>query len=347
MKLKARPENIIEQIALVFNLAPLPLLHTQVAFNAARAIMAAAETGVFDALGKTFKTPDEIARVCKTNAAATKQLLDCLTGIGYLNWKHSEYALKKKYYKWLLSEYPSNVIGKLRLQIIEWNWMSKMEHYIRTGESINFHSSLTASEWALYQKGMRDLSVTASKELARKFRIPVHASQMLDIGGAHGLYSIELCRKHPLLHSTILELPGAVEPARAIASENGASGRIQYLSGNALKDDFGDNCYDLVLINNLVHHFTNSENILLAEKAYRALKPGGLFAIGEFIRLKKPGAGGVVAATSSLYFAFTSSSGIWSLAEIKAWQQHAGLKLKKEISFISLPGFKVVVGEKK
>jgi hypothetical protein len=41
MKIKNQPENLLEWIALKANLAPIPLVDTQVAFNAARAIMAA------------------------------------------------------------------------------------------------------------------------------------------------------------------------------------------------------------------------------------------------------------------------------------------------------------------
>ena len=38
---------------------------------------------------------------------------------------NGNYSLRPKYYKWLLKEYPSNLVGKLRFQLIEWNWMGK------------------------------------------------------------------------------------------------------------------------------------------------------------------------------------------------------------------------------
>jgi 2-polyprenyl-3-methyl-5-hydroxy-6-metoxy-1,4-benzoquinol methylase len=346
MKLKAIPENILERLALVFNLAPLPLVDTQVAFNAARAIMAAAETGIFEALGKDKKTVLEVSGICNTNPAATKHLLDCLVGMEYINWNNELYSLKPKYYKWLLQEYPSNLIGKLRFQLIEWNWMAHLETYIRTGEPLHFHAQLQPAEWALYQQGMRDLSVNTAAELAKKIRLPAQAVNMLDIGGSHGLYSAALCKKHPGLTSTILELPGAIEPASAIAGKDDVADRINYKAGNALTDDLGEQEYDLVMINNVVHHFTAEENLQLAKKVAHALKPGGIYAIGEFIRLQKPGDGGVVAATSNLYFAFTSASGTWSLQEIRSWQQAAGLSPQKEISFITLPGFKTIIAGK-
>ena len=55
MKLKIQPQGLLERIALWFNLAPTPLVDTQVAFNAARAIMAAADVGIYEALERLQK----------------------------------------------------------------------------------------------------------------------------------------------------------------------------------------------------------------------------------------------------------------------------------------------------
>jgi hypothetical protein len=46
MKLHPRPQGVLERIALLLNLAPLPLVDPQIAFSNARAIMAAATLGV-------------------------------------------------------------------------------------------------------------------------------------------------------------------------------------------------------------------------------------------------------------------------------------------------------------
>ena len=346
MKLKIQPEGLFERMALWLNLAPTPLVDTQVAFNAARAIMAAADIGIFDVLGKNSKTSEEVSNSVKSDPLATKNLMDCLVGIGYLRWNNGSYSLKPKYYKWLLTDYTSNLIGKLRFQLIEWDWMANLENYVRTGKPMNFHYSMKPDEWSHYQEGMRDLSVNVAKEIAGKLKLPANASNMLDIGGSHGLYSIELCKKNQSLSSTILELPGAIDRASAIAAKHNLTDRVKYKAGNALTDDLGEQQYDLVMINNVVHHFTPEENRSLAKKIAKALKPGGIYSIGEFIRLQKPGEGGAVAATAGLYFSLTSSSGTWSEKEMRSWQTEAGLKPLKAISPMTLPGWKVLPANK-
>jgi len=346
MKLKNAPETLLERLGLAFNLVPVPLVDTQVAFNAARAIMAAADTGIFEAIGKTSKTYQQIAKQSKTHPTATKHLLDCLVGLGYLTWSNDLYSLKPRLYKWLLAEYPTNLIGKLRFQLTEWNWMARLEDFVRTGKPVDMHSSMNAGEWANYQNGMRDLSFNTARELAGKIKLPASITKMLDIGGSHGLFSIELCKKYPSLSSTILELPGAIDRASAIAAQHGLTDRVKYTAGNALTDDLGNEQYDLIMINNVVHHFTAEENQQLARKIAAALKPDGMHAIGEFIRAHRPGEGGALAATSGLFFALTSSSGTWSVKEINDWQQQAGLRTKKTISLMALPGWQVLTAVK-
>lgn len=347
MKLKPAPENPLEWMALRLNMAPLPLIDTQIAFSAARAIMAGAEVGVYEAMGKGHKTADEIAAICNTNPHATRQLLNCLVGLGYLKWSENNYSLKKKYHKWLLKESESNLISKLRFQVFEWNWMAMLDDYVRTGKTLQLHSTENEKEWHFYQEGMRDLSVNAAGDLAKKIPVPANAATMLDIGGSHGLYSIELCKKYPALHSTVLELPAAVEDASAIAKRYDNTGRVNYRAGNALEDDLGAELYDVVMINNVVHHFTAEQNKALSKKIAAALKPGGIYIIGEFIRAHKPGEGGAVAATTGLYFSVISASGNWSEQEIRSWQEEAGLKPLKPVTTITLPGWKMIIGSKK
>ncbi len=339
MKLAPRPENLMECIAVVANLAPVPLLETQVAFTAARAIMVAADVGLFEALGKGDQTAEAAAAACRTDPSATKHLLECLVGIGYASWRDGKYALPGPLRKWLLRASPSCVAAKLAFGLVEWDWVGKMDEYIRTGKALDVHSSLNAQQWAIYQEGMRDVAANPAVELAKRLPVPEGATRLLDIGGSHGLFSTELCKRHPALVATILELPGAVDRASEIAQKEGLGQRVKHKVGNALSDDLGEATFDVVLINNLVHSFTPEENAELARRVARALAPGGVYAIGDFLRTPHPGAGGGIPAVMDLYFALTSASGTWAVDEISSWQRGAGLMPMKTIQFPSLPGW--------
>ena len=346
MKLRIVPENFLEWFALRANLAPTPLVDTQVSFTLARAIQAAVELGVFEAIGRTARTSGDIAIACRIDPRATEHLLGALVGIGYLKWSNGKYSLKGRYRKWLLKESSSNLVAKLKFQNVEWEFVGQMEHYVRTGRPIDLHGSTKPEVWSGYQEAMRDLSVNAAAELGRKVTLKKGAVQMLDIGGSHGLFSIAICASNPGMKSRILELPAALESARAIGARYDKKAALEYVGGNALTDDLGVDRYDLVLMNNVAHHFSEEQNEALAMKVRRALKAGGIYAIGESIRMDRPGEGALIGAMAGLYFSLTSRSGSWSVQEIQRWMHAADLEPLRPIKLMTLPGFQVVMGRK-
>ena len=193
---------------------------------------------------------------------------------------------------------------------------------------------------------MRATGGNAALELAKRIPVPTGATRLLDIGGSHGQHSVQLCRHHPSLNSTILELPGALDRASEIAAREGLGDRIIFRIGNVLTDDLGEGTFDVVVINNVVHHFTPEQNLELARRVARALVPGGIYAIGDFLRAAKPGAGGGTPAVMDLYFALTSASGTWSVEEITGWQRAAGLLPVKPILLQSIPGWASLPAER-
>jgi len=226
-------------------------------------------------------------------------------------------------------------------------WMDYVGAFLETGRGLQYHSTFNEDEWFYYQKAMEAAASATSKEAARKIPVPAHASKMLDIGGAHGLYSVALCKKNPGLSSVILDLPPAVEKAKPILEKYKMGDRVKHLAGNVLVDDFGNEVYDIILMASVAHHFTREENIVVAKKACRALKPGGVFTIMEVLRndtIKYNG--DMLSALGDFFFALSSTSGIWSLQEIKQWQKEAGFIHYKKNTFLTIPGYTAVCGKK-
>jgi SAM-dependent methyltransferase len=227
--------------------------------------------------------------------------------------------------------------GKLVFQRMEWDWISQLSRFVKTGEAIDIHASMTTDEWATYQDGMRSLATGTSPEIAKKLPVPKGATRMLDIGGSHGLHSAEVCKLHPALESTILERPEAIARSREHLAALGMGDRVKHRAGDALTEDLGEGVYDVVFISNLVHHFSVDENVALAKRIARALKPGGVYVIGDYARGDSPAARGAIGATGDLYFALTSTSGAWSRSQMVEWQTEAGLTAGKAIRFVTMP----------
>src|SRR5215831_6238703 len=190
MRLGIIGEGLLERIIAQTNIAPAPLVETQIAISMARSIMAGVRFGVFDALGSGATTATEVATACKTNPEATTKLLNTLVGCRYLRHRAGRYELAPKARKWLLRSSPNSIADKLLFQYDEWEIVEKYEDYIQTGKPLEVHNSLKdEGAWERYQRGMHALASTSAEEVARRMPVPAGATAMLDIGGSHGYFS--------------------------------------------------------------------------------------------------------------------------------------------------------------
>ena len=347
MRFEIVGENLVERIIARTNLAPIPLMETQIAYSMARSIMAGVKLGIYDAVGSGAKTPTEVAVQCKTDPAATEKLMNTLVGCRYLRYRDGRYDLTAKARKWLLRDSPHSIADKLLFQYDEWDIVAKYEEFVTTGKPLDAHLAINDSAgWERYQRGMRALASISAEEVAKRLPVPPGATAMLDIGGSHGYYSVCACRAHAGLRATILDLPDAVQQAAPILAREGMGDRVSHRPGNALSDDLGESAWDVVFLSQLVHHFTDQQNRDLMKRIAGALKPGGVCVLLDSLRPKSPEGAGAVGAILDLYFAATSHSGTWPLETMQDWHRQAGLTVEKPIHLRTLPGAALVVGKK-
>src|SRR4051812_12573193 len=114
------------------NLAPQPLLETQMAFTLARVVMTATKLGIFEALGAGPGTAASVAERCGTDSAATEKLLFALAAADYLRAAGDGYELTPMARKWLLADSPTSLADKLIFQFDEWDWIERTEEYVTT-----------------------------------------------------------------------------------------------------------------------------------------------------------------------------------------------------------------------
>jgi 2-polyprenyl-3-methyl-5-hydroxy-6-metoxy-1,4-benzoquinol methylase len=338
MRFGAVAENPLEWAIARLNLAPRPLIETQMAYTLARLIMVGVKLGVYEALADGPLSTEEIAERCGTDVRGTDKLLFALTGAGYLSFVGGRYELTAVSRKWLLSGAERSVADKLLLQFLEWEWMESAEDYVRSGEPLELHAMTDPEQWDLYQRGMRAMANALAPEAVKRMPVPKAATDMLDIGGSHGYYSVALCRSHDGLSSTILDLPAAVEKAAPLLAAEGMGDRVVHRAGDALMEDLGKESYDLVLVAQLVHHFSEEQNRELATRIATALRPTGVYAVLDEFRPRDAKQAGQLGALLEFYFALTSQSGTWAVEEISDWQRGAGLKPRRAIMFRTAPG---------
>jgi len=315
-------------------------------FMRARAIMVGTKLGIFDVLAAAPLRSNDVALRCGTHPSATEKMLNALVGSGYLFFRNGTYSLSSSARKWVTSDSTASIRNKILFEFIEWTLVEGFEDFVRTGQTLDIHHSVSEEQWGLYQRAMRALSGLAAPEVVRRTPMPQGAVAMLDIGGSHGYLSVAMCRRYPDLRAVVLDLPAAVKQAAPILENEGMGDRVVHRAGNALTEDLGTAEWDFIYVSQLLHHFDKATNRKLVQRVAKSLRPGGVFAVLEMIRPRSPSESGQVGALLDLYFALTSQSGTWSVAEISGWQRDAGLLSKKPIFLRTVPGAAEVIATK-
>jgi SAM-dependent methyltransferase len=346
MRLGLVAERLLDWVALASGRVPTPIIDALPGLVIARAVMAATRFGIFDALDCRALPAKGVAVLCQTDPAATKKLLNLLVAQRYLSKKQDRYALTTAARRWLLRDSPQSIRDYLLYNALQWDWLGRTDDYLQTGTPIRFHQEMSPDEWALYQNGMLAIARLTAPEVAWRIPVPPAARQMLDIGGAHGAYSVALCQRHPQLQATILDLPQAVEFAAPLLARSGMGDRVRHITGDALTTDLGDARYELIFMANLVHHFDAATNGTLVARIARALVPGGLCVIQDGIRPQDDATPRQFEACGDLFFALTSEAGLYSFTEITAWQRAAGLVPLRSVRLLTGPGQGLVMARK-
>lgn len=321
-------DNPIEKAVLASGLLPTPMLDGY-AMVTTRALLAAARAGLFDALADGVTTSGELATRCGTDPRATEKLLNLLAGMRYVRaGRDGTYRLSRVARRWLTG--PSSVRDSVLMKDLEWRWIEGLDEFLHRGEPQDVHGTMSPDDWGLYQRGMRSNAGVLAPLLARRVPVPEGARDLLDIGGSHGYFSVAICRRHPGLRATVLDLPEAVGHAAPLLEAEGMADRVVLRAGDALVDDLGTEAYDVVFMMSLAHHFDDATNRVLARRVADALRPGGVFVIGDSIRLE-PHDTDLMGSFFDLYFAMTSRAGLWTYDEMADWQRAAGLVPRKPI----------------
>ena len=189
------------------------------------------------------------------------------------------YRLSRRSRRWLDPASPLSVAGFVESTHDYWSWWADLDRVVRDGAPVAHHDKPADHPyWDRYIRGQLDLARLSAGEVARKLPVPTQAGAVLDLGGGHGWYAAQLCRRFPRLRATVLDLPGSAAVGRRIMADAGLSQRVQHRDGDVTQDELGGP-YDVVLCFNVVHHLTPEQIVQLFGRVRSSLAPGGVFAV--------------------------------------------------------------------
>jgi 2-polyprenyl-3-methyl-5-hydroxy-6-metoxy-1,4-benzoquinol methylase len=332
----AEPENLLERIALRANLAPWPVVNSMFAPPLGRVLQIAARTGMFGELARGPATAEGLAARLDLREPGTRLMLDCLAASEIVRESGGRYELEPSARKWLDPESDTSVLGFIADNAEYWAWWAQLEDLVRDGRSVEMHDRPADDPyWATYIRGQFELARLSAPEVAKGLKLPAEPQAMVDLAGAHGWFSAQLCERYPGLRATVIDLPGSAAVGREIVAQHGFSDRVEHREGDIFDVDLGGP-YDLALAFNIVHHLSPEQNVRLLQRAREVLRPGGSVAVLDLFTRpagKRPDS----SAYLGLFFHLTSGAETYSPADLAGWLEEAGFERPRRVRVRSIP----------
>jgi len=336
------PKGLKERLAVLLGVVPHPMLDVLVAPVQARALIAAARASVFKALGEKDEDTAGLARRLGLDESCLDLVLRLLASMGYVKRRASLWSLTRLGLKHFGPAAPSPFGDFVAFGAPQWEWISRLDDVLKTGRGVEIHGTLRGAEWDLYQRAMAEGARDFAAFVAKTLPVRKGARVCLDVAGSHGLVGAALCRAHPGLRSVVLERAEAIPEASRLAKELGIADLVSFQACDLLNDEYGEGA-DVVILANILHHFSPPVNREILGRAKRALKPGGSLGIFDIEAPRKGAPPEAAGDAAALFFRITSNSACFSGDDYVAWLGETGFSKPRAVRSVLLPSRLLVV----
>jgi len=277
-------------------LDPSSILQTAFGFWHSKVLLTAVEFGVFTKLAGRRLTGAELGAELQFHPRAIADFFDALVAMKFLGREgdgpQARYFNTPEGSLFLDEASPRYIGGWLAMCNARlFKFWNDLPEALRTGRAQNeikhgqkgmfeeLYSDLPRLEQ--FMGAMTGLSRINFEAFADKFDFSKFQT-LCDVGGATGLLSIEVAKKHSHIKCTSFDLP-AVEPiAKKHIAAAGLENRIGTASGDFFKDPLPK--ADVITMGMILHDWNLEKKMYLIRSAYDALPPGGaLVAIEALI----------------------------------------------------------------
>ena len=306
---------------------------------------AAVKLDVFSFIGRSGISGKEIADRAAADHDAMERLLDALVAMDllikdkglYVNTEDSDKYLSKS-----SPEYLGYMILHHHHLVDLWQNLDKS---VATGKPVREGSpSDNESEREAFLMGMFNSASLSAPEIVKHIDLG-KSRRLLDMGGGPGTYAIYFCKQNPDLKATVFDLPATRPFAEKIISDFDMTKRIGFKEGSYLDQEL-PGTYDVIWMSHILHGEGYDDCRQMIKKAHKALEPGGLVAIHDFIlddSKTKP----VFPALFSLNMLVATDCGrAYTESEIREMLKDGGFKNARRLAYIGPSESGIVTAEK-
>ncbi len=268
-------------------------------FRAARAVMAAVETGVVDALVAAPLTAEAVAETCGLSPRGARALLEALVSLELVEATGSGYAATPVLGETLAEDAPESRRHVVLHDLWHWGLFARLEESLRSGKPLTDRSRdpffSDPAVLVRFFPNLAEAMTETSRDEIRRWAERVELAQgarLLDLGGGAGAFALAVARAHPDLQVTLMDLPPVAQRAEAAVRDAGMEDRVHVIAADfsaAPLDPSGDG-FDRVLLARVLMGLDDEAAVALLERVREVLRPGGRVDLLELRRRARVGA---------------------------------------------------------
>ena len=272
---------------------PGPILQTAFAFWSSKVLLTAVQFGVFSILGERRMTGAELGAATGIHPRGIADFFDALVAMKFLEregdgpgGRYFNTPAGALYLDRTSPRYVGGILEMLNARLFKF-WHD-LPDALRTGRPQNevkhgqkgifeeLYAELPKLEQ--FMGAMTGLSRINFEALANTFDFSPYQT-LCDVGGATGLLSVEVARRHTHLRCVSFDLPPVEPIARRHIAAAGLSDRITTAAGDFFRDPLPR--ADVITMGMILHDWNLEKKRHLVRAAYDALPPGGAFIVVE------------------------------------------------------------------
>ncbi|MET9000065.1 class I SAM-dependent methyltransferase [Amycolatopsis sp. NPDC004169] len=316
-------------------------------------LRAGLRVGVFDALGAGHATAAEVAEATGAEPRGIRLLLNALTALGLVHGgADGPYTLDEGAKSLLVTGEPGFYGGMVDVVASdeEWDAMRDLAGAVRQGGSVRDVNAETPGYhyWETFARSVGPVTVPTAgllAELLEPWSAGREAPRILDLACGHGIYGFTLTRRLPGATVTCVDWPNVLAITRQHAQDQGLADRARFVPGDMFELDLGPD-HDLVLVTNVLHHFSEQRSAELLAHAAAQLAPGGRIGVVGFVAGDAPADDPEPHLFSVLMLAWTEAGEVHTTAAHERMYAAAGLEAEATRQVPGLP-FHVTVLRRK
>ncbi len=318
-----------------------PIYDASLAYQKTAALQSSIKLGIFTKIGNQSLTAEQISSGIGASARGVRILCDFLCVMGLLKKNANLYSLSTEAKRFLDRKSPyclADIIDFFAAPEIVSLIMDNPESYVIEGGSSGRASIASDNPvWVKFATAMIPFaSVTAKRTAAYIVKKSLKPHNVLDIAAGHGLFGIEVAKLISDASVTAIDLANVLEVANRNAASAGLTNRYRTVAGNIFEINWGEK-YDLVLLPNILHHFSQDACVRLLSKAKDCLSPDGSVFVIDIMpnpdRISPP----EQASFAFLMLATTSHGDAYTCVEYDTMAKSSGLTLIDSMQLLPTP----------